>query len=133
MKQTLLFSGALRVLVALAVFASATGVPRFGRGVATAPTLYRVDRDKTGTSQGEIGGRMSQTTPPAVVTAGGGNSTERGRFESNPPRFLAKKRIFSENCWHICWRKKHGSMMVADVPKAGNSNRAVQDSVSGHT
>lgn len=70
------------VLVALAVFAGAAGVypPASDDGIFPCPA-GRGDRDKTGTSRGRVAAGLPQTTPPAVLTAGGGKPAERGRFE----------------------------------------------------
>jgi hypothetical protein len=46
------------------------------------------DRAKTGTIEGRLGRRLAQTTPPAVVTAGGGLKAESTIPRSNREALL---------------------------------------------
>ncbi len=75
------WSQALNVVVALAVLVGATGMYRFNR--LDAGDVVIADRDKTGTSQGRIEQDVPQTTPPAVLTAGGRFAAEREGHQLN--------------------------------------------------
>ena len=73
------WSQALNVMLAVTVLASATGMHRHSR--PDTGSDISADRDKSGTSQGRIGQHAPQTTPPAVLTAGGRFAAEREGFE----------------------------------------------------
>jgi len=62
-----------------AVPAAAAAAPSVGVALGG----IEADRAKTGTSQGRETQALPQTTPPAVLTAGGPFPAERGGFE--PP------------------------------------------------